>query len=61
MDKGILIAALASGFPDFEDAVQNAAAVADHIEIILTRNKSDYRGSPLTVLDPEEFVAAHLA
>ena len=51
VDKGILIAALDSGFPDFEDAVQNAAAVADHIEIILTRNKSDYRGSPLTVFD----------
>ena len=61
VDKSILLEALASGFLDFEDAVQNAAAIDSQIEIIVTRNKADYATSPLTVLTPEEFVAAHLA
>ena len=61
VDKKTLVAALASDFSDFEDAVQNAAAIDSQIEIIVTRNKTDYRTSPLTVLSPEEFVAARLA
>ena len=60
VDKDILLAALGSGFVDFEDAVQNAAAIEANIEIIVTRNTTDYRTSLLTVLTPEEFVAAHL-
>ncbi len=50
----------ASDFLDFEDAVQNAAAIDCRIDAIITRNKADYRTSPLTVLAPEEFAAAHL-
>jgi predicted nucleic acid-binding protein len=61
VDKGTLIAALSADFTDFEDAVQNAAAIDSQVEIIVTRNKADYRTSPLVVLSPEEFVAAHLA
>jgi predicted nucleic acid-binding protein len=61
VDKTILVAAMASDFLDFEDAVQNAAAIEGQIDIIVTRNKADYRTSPLTVLSPEEFAAAHLA
>lgn len=60
VDKNVLLDALGSSFSDFEDAVQNAAAIDDRIEIIVTRNKADYRLSPLLVLSPEEFVAAHL-
>ena len=61
VDKNTLVAALASDFSDFEDAVQNAAAIDSQIETIVTRNKADYHTSPLVVLTPEEFVAAHLA
>jgi len=61
VDRSILLDALDSGFLDFEDAVQNAAAIDSQIEIIVTRNKADYRISPLMVLTPEEFAAAHLA
>ena len=61
VDKGTLVAALNSDFPDFEDAVQNAAAIDSQIEIIVTRNKADYRTSPLVVLSPDDFVAAHMA
>jgi predicted nucleic acid-binding protein len=61
IDETVLLVALASDFLDFEDAVQNAAAIGSQIEIIVTRNKADYRTSSLTVLSPEEFAAAHLA
>lgn len=61
VDRNILSEALASDFLDFEDAVQNAAAIESKIDIIVTRNTADYRTSPLTVLTPEDFVAAHLA
>ena len=61
IDEAVLLAALDSDFPDFEDAVQNAAAIDSQIEIIVTRNKADYQTSPLTVLTPDEFAAAHLA
>jgi predicted nucleic acid-binding protein len=60
VDKGILIVALDSGFRDFEDAVQNAAAIESQIDIIVTRDKADYRTSPLTIQTPDEFVVAHL-
>jgi predicted nucleic acid-binding protein len=60
IDERILIAALGSDFIDFEDAVQNAAAIEANVEIIVTRNKTDYAGSALTVLLPDEFVAKYL-
>ncbi len=61
VDRSTLQVALNSDFPDFEDAVQNAAAVRHEIDVIVTRNKADYRSSPLPVLTLDEFVAAHLA
>lgn len=61
VDRRTLSEALNSDFLDFEDAVQNAAAIESRIDIIVTRNKADYRTSSLTVLTPDEFVAAHLA
>jgi predicted nucleic acid-binding protein len=61
VDEKVLVAALNAGFIDFEDAVQNAAAMANGIEMIVTRNKPDFAASPLPVLTPEEFVALHLA
>jgi predicted nucleic acid-binding protein len=61
VDERILIDALESDFLDFEDAVQNTAAIAADIEAIVTRDKSGYKNSPLTVFTPNEFAAAHLA
>jgi predicted nucleic acid-binding protein len=61
VDKNVLLKAMDSGFFDFEDAVQNAAAVTSEIDVIVTRNSADYRTSPLPVLTPDGFVAEHLA
>ena len=57
MDKDVVLQALNSGFRDFEDALQNAAAVnSGFISIILTRNVKDYSKSDIGVLTPEGFL-----
>lgn len=40
----------------FEDALQVAAAIAADVQFIVTRNTADYRGSPLPVITPHDFV-----
>jgi predicted nucleic acid-binding protein len=57
MDKLVVEKALNSGFNDFEDALQNFAAVNyGEIEAIITRNVKDYKKSEIGVLTPESFV-----
>ena len=55
MEKTIR-AALDSGIPDFEDAVQAAAAQDFGIDIVVTRDKTGYQNSGLHVYTPEEFL-----
>ncbi|MBK6850495.1 MAG: PIN domain-containing protein [Burkholderiales bacterium] len=43
--------------PDFEDALQAAAAVACGAQFIITRNVRDFSGSPIPALTPEAFLA----
>jgi len=57
MDKGVVKNALYSGFKDFEDSLQNFAAVNfGSIDIILTRNLKDYKYSELGVFTPETYL-----
>lgn len=57
MDKGVITEALNSNFKDFEDALQNFAAIkTGDIEVIVTRNIKDYSKSKLGVMTPEEFI-----
>ncbi|MDP2723418.1 MAG: PIN domain-containing protein [Bacteroidales bacterium] len=57
MDKLVIIKALNSEFKDFEDALQNFAAINNGaIEAIITRNVKDYAKSTIGVLTPESFV-----
>lgn len=44
--------------PDFEDALQVAAAQKARLERIVTRNKKDFRRSPIPAVTPKEFLAA---
>ena len=49
--------ALRSGWKDFEDAVQNYAAVADpEVTAIITRNLKDFQASELEVVDSMDFL-----
>ncbi len=48
--------AIGSGISDFEDAVMIETAVRSGADCIVTRNKKDYRESPIPVYAPAEFV-----
>ena len=57
VDSKVIDMALNSGWKDFEDAVQNFSAVADHqISAIITRNTKDFKDSSLEVVDSVEFL-----
>jgi predicted nucleic acid-binding protein len=57
MDRDIVIQALSSGFKDFEDALQNFAAIkSGQIDVIITRNVKDYIKSNIGVLTPESYL-----
>jgi predicted nucleic acid-binding protein len=57
MDRDIVIQALSSGFKDFEDALQNFAAIkSGQIDVIITRNVKDYIKSSIGVLTPESYL-----
>jgi predicted nucleic acid-binding protein len=56
VSKETILAALALGWKDFEDAVQYAAGTAVSVSAIVTRNPKDYSGSEIPVLSPQEFI-----
>ena len=49
--------AYATWLPDFEDALQFAAAKTADVGVLVTRNKKHFRQQEVQVLTPEEFVA----
>lgn len=59
VDKAVILHALHSGLPDFEDAVQEGAAKQANISIIVTRNGADFKQSDLDIYPPESFVARY--
>ena len=62
MDREVVIQALGSGFNDFEDALQNFAAVNSRkIDVILTRNVKDYTKSDIGILTPENYLKSKTA
>ncbi|WP_442847233.1 type II toxin-antitoxin system VapC family toxin [Leeuwenhoekiella sp. H156] len=57
MDQRAVLDALDSEFKDFEDALQNFAAIRQkEINIILTRNIKDFRKTKLAVMSPETYL-----
>jgi predicted nucleic acid-binding protein len=48
--------AIASNFPDFEDAVLSATASREKADYIITRNTADFADSPVKAITPDEFV-----
>ena len=49
-------AAIRSGFPDFEDALQSACAGKFGADYIVTRNVKDYKLSRIKAISPAEFM-----
>ncbi len=56
MNDKILELALVSGFKDFEDAIQYHTALENDVDIIITRNKRDFKNSILPVLTAKEYL-----
>lgn len=57
IDQEAILSALNSNFKDFEDAVQNFAAVENsEINYIITRNTKDFKKSSLAILTPEIYL-----
>lgn len=44
-------------FHDFEDGLQYYSAIENEVDIIITRNKKDFKNSKLPVLTAKEFLA----
>jgi predicted nucleic acid-binding protein len=57
VDGAVIDRALHSGWKDFEDAVQNFAAVTNgNIKGIITRNAKDFCDSQLQIIDSRHFL-----
>lgn len=58
-DKIIQLALSDSGFADFEDGLHYYSALENQIDVIIIRNKKDFKTSTLPVLSAKEFLAYH--
>lgn len=56
LDDKIVELALVSDFKDFEDAIQYHTALENEIDIIITRNKKDFKNSLLPVMSAKEYL-----
>ncbi len=56
IDDKIIELALASDFVDFEDAIQYQTAIQNGLEIIITRNKKDFKNAKIPVLNAKEYL-----
>lgn len=56
VDDKILELSLASDFSDFEDAIQYYTAIENGMQVIISRNKKDFKNIDLPVLTAKEFL-----
>ncbi len=56
LDDKIIDLALTSGQKDFEDAIQYYTAIENEMDIIITRNKKDYKNIDLPILTAHEYL-----
>ena len=58
IDEIIIDKSLISNFSDFDDAVQHCSALHHKCDIIITRNKKDFKNSEIAVMTPTEFLVS---
>lgn len=56
VDERVIEQSLNSDFSDFEDAIQYFTAVNNGINLILTRNKVDFKKSKIPIATAEEYL-----
>jgi hypothetical protein len=59
-DTELALAAIRSGFSDFEDALQSVCAGKFEADFIVTRNVKDYKLSPIKAIPPPDFIGKFL-
>lgn len=57
-DKIIELALSDEAFTNFEDGLQYYSALENNIDLILTRNKKDFKNSKIPILTAKEYLAA---
>jgi predicted nucleic acid-binding protein len=56
VDDKIIELALASDFKDFEDAIQYYSALESKAQIIITRNKKDFKHAKIPIMTAKEYI-----
>lgn len=56
LDDKVIELALGSDFKDFEDAIQYYTAIEQGIDIIITRNKKDFKNAKLPIMTAKEYL-----
>jgi len=56
VDSRTIDESLASSFTDFEDAMQYYSALREDADLIITRNKEDYKAAQIPVYEPQEYL-----
>ncbi len=56
VDDKIIDLSLTSDLKDFEDAIQYYTAIENEMDIIITRNKKDFKSLDLPILTAKEFL-----
>ena len=56
LNDKIVELALVSDFKDFEDAIQYHTALENGVDIIITRNKKDFKNSKLPIMTAKEYL-----
>lgn len=56
MNDEVAEKAIASGFKDFEDALQYFSALATNCDFIITRNEKDFKNALIPVMNAESFL-----
>lgn len=56
VDRAIIEAAASMPGDDFEDNVQIACAIANRVDLLVTRDATGFRNAPISALTPEEAV-----
>ena len=59
IDERIVDDSIASGFEDFEDAVQYYTAIKAKADAIITRNGEDFKNAKIPVMTAAEFLASY--
>jgi predicted nucleic acid-binding protein len=57
-DKIIELALSDDEFSDFEDGLQYYSALENNVDLIITRNKKDFKNSKIPVLNAKEYLAS---